>query len=616
MADPVLWAKAFVVSNDATAKKVGPWKARDYQEEMLRDKSLYKVYRCGRRCLTGDTLIMDPTDGKYYTVLDLYEKGSANVVAMDSDYTLKTQTSCPVMYNGEKEVFELTTQKGRSIKATSNHPFFTSSGWKELGDLKVGDYIAVPSELPFFGDNVIDDDTIIELASAINNCGVRFILDTIFTLKRRQITLFLSSLLLQGESKPQIEYSSDCETLIRQIAHLLLRLGTDYDIRKEQNRWTLIISDTSLLKNYSEEDIAEASPCSIVWRKITSIESKGIQDTYDLHVPGYNNFVANDIITHNTGKSETMIIEGLHKAYTHEGFRILYVTPYETQVNLIFMRMRELIQSSPLLKIEVVKMKNSPYTIEFKNGSVIMGFTTGASSGSGAASVRGQRADWLFLDEIDYMGTDDYSTVAMIAGERSDIGMTCSSTPTGARREFYKMCTDPAWGYSQHFHPSMHNPGWCQEMEDKFRASLTPSQYEHEILAEFGTEESGVFPKDKLDAALKFDYYAYSPLTSIQLRNLMGGPMPCMLDYDDNHIAPPNPYGFRCVGVDFDQFQAGSSIIVLDYDVNLKKFKVIKRVEVPRAEYSLDNAVNWIIKINNIYNPSWIFCDRGYGEQF
>lgn len=93
------------------------------------------------------------------------------------------------------------------------------------------------------------------------------------------------------------------------------------------------------------------------------------------------------------GKSETMIIEGLHKAYTHEGFRILYVTPYETQVNLVFMRMRELIQSSPLLKIEVVKMKNSPYTIEFKNGSVIMGFTTGASSGSGAASVRGQRAD-------------------------------------------------------------------------------------------------------------------------------------------------------------------------------------------------------------------------------
>ena len=102
-----------------------------------------------------------------------------------------------------------------------------------------------------------------------------------------------------------------------------------------------------------------------------------------------------------TGKSETMIVEGLHKAFTHKNFRILYVTPYENQVNLIFMRMRELIADSPLVKNEIVKMKNSPYTVEFKNGSVIMGFTTGASSGNGAASVRGQRADWLFLDEID-----------------------------------------------------------------------------------------------------------------------------------------------------------------------------------------------------------------------
>lgn len=312
------------------------------------------------------------------------------------------------------------------------------------------------------------------------------------------------------------------------------------------------------------------------------------------------------------GKTETMIVEGLHKVFTHKQFRVLYVTPYETQVNLIFMRMRELINDSPLVKNEVVRMKNSPYTIEFKNGSVIMGFTTGASSGSGAASVRGQRADWLFLDEIDYMGDLDYSTVAMIAGERPDIGMTCSSTPTGARKIFYKMCIDPAMNYSQHYHPSMHNPGWSKEMEEQYRAELTPAQYEHEILAEFGTEEAGVFPKDKVDAARNFEYYTYDELTDIQKKNLEGQPLPTRYCYDDTNHAPANP--FRCVGVDFDKFQASSSIVVLDFDVNLKKFKVIRRIEVPRSEYSLDNAVNWIIRVNNIYNPSWIFCDRGYGD--
>ena len=52
----------------------------------------------------------------------------------------------------------------------------------------------------------------------------------------------------------------------------------------------------------------------------------------------------------------------------------------------------------------------------------------------------------------------------------------------------------------------------------------------------------------------------------------------------------------------------------MDYDVYSRKFKVIKRVEVPKAEYSYDAAVNLIVELNDIYNPSWIYCDRGSGE--
>ena len=39
------------------------------------------------------------------------------------------------------------------------------------------------------------------------------------------------------------------------------------------------------------------------------------------------------------------------------------------------------------------------------------------------------------------------------------------------------------------------------------------------------------------------------------------------------------------MGVDFDKYQASSSIIILDFDVIMRKFKVIKRIEVPRGEY-------------------------------
>lgn len=47
--DPVRWAQVFVKVYDKDEKAYVPWIARWYQVEMLRDNSLKKVARCGRR---------------------------------------------------------------------------------------------------------------------------------------------------------------------------------------------------------------------------------------------------------------------------------------------------------------------------------------------------------------------------------------------------------------------------------------------------------------------------------------------------------------------------------------------------------------------------------------
>lgn len=699
---------------------------------------------------------------------------------------MQIENDCPISFNGKKSVYRLTLKGGKQIDATDNHPFFTAEGWKELKNLQVGEMLATPSKLDFFGNESIDINDIKLLAYMIGdgNCknkNIRFtqipnsaqhleieqivkhydcelfqypsnkrqydfiirknkfrhnrtypnkvknlliqydvynrsadnkvIPKKIFQLKKEQIALFLSRLFAtDGWASSsyrnqkwlcEIGYASNSEILIREISHLLLRFGIKSNVaKKTQKAWNLGIYDKKSINIFAQEigiygkekalqkvvddvnkkldldsfmpkiinkeiistmkskqvtkadlvrlwedttrqnsrlrlekyklqkqrakliakyldmqDLSLLIDGDIEWQEIKSIKYIGDFDTYDLTVSNTHNFIANDIITHNTGKTETMIVEGLHKVCTNKNFRILYVTPYENQVNLIFMRMREIIQDSPLIKNDVVRMKNSPYMIEFKNGSTIMGFTTGASSGQGAASIRGQRADWIFLDEIDYMAENDFSTVAMIAGERSDIGITASSTPTGKRGTFYRMCTDKSFGYSHHYHPSMHNPNWNQQMEDQFRAELTQSQYDHEILAIFGTEEAGVFDKNKLDKALTFKYYTYDKLTENDKRKieLSGGNYPDEYIYDRNNLPPYNP--FRCMGVDFDKYQASSSIIILDFDIDIRKFKVIKRIEVPRGEYTLDNAVKMIIELNDIYKPSWIYVDRGYGKK-
>ena len=50
--NPVLWEKVFITTVNNKTKKKEPWTARWYQAEMLMDKSLKKVARCGRR--TGE----------------------------------------------------------------------------------------------------------------------------------------------------------------------------------------------------------------------------------------------------------------------------------------------------------------------------------------------------------------------------------------------------------------------------------------------------------------------------------------------------------------------------------------------------------------------------------
>lgn len=62
------------------------------------------------------------------------------------------------------------------------------------------------------------------------------------------------------------------------------------------------------------------------------------------------------------------------------------------------------------------------------------------------------------------------------------------------------------------------------------------------------------------------------------------------------------------------KFGASSSILVLDYDMEWSKFRVIKRIEVPKSQYTYDNAVKLIIQLNEIYNPSWIYVDAGSGN--
>jgi replicative DNA helicase len=376
-------------------------------------------------------------------------------------------------------------------------------------------------------------------------------------------------------------------------------------------------------------DLARAD---LVWEEVTEIVPYGMRQTYDVFVPETHNLVCEDIMVHNTW---TMCAHMLWVAFTCnggaklvKGATCIVATPYESQARLIFDQLKTFIDNNPVLADSVSNMTKNPYYIQFKNKSQIKLFTAGTRSGSEGGSLRGQSADWIYMDEVDYMSDKDFEAIFAISLEAPQrIGVMVASTPTGRRGTFYKLCTQmhfnqeealqplegeqghyfdhdqysrkEAEGWKEFYFPTYVNPEWDVKMEKELKGMYTEVAYDHEVLANFGTEMVGVFNKDYVDEAASDGYVLLN-------RPLHDGPI--------------------AIGVDWDKYGAATQIVVTQYnplekrreDMDLPegfgRFQVINRIEIPKGEFTYDNAVKKLIELDAIYNPAFIYADRGSGE--
>lgn len=242
------------------------------------------------------------------------------------------------------------------------------------------------------------------------------------------------------------------------------------------------------------------------------------------------------------GKTECMCILILWHAFTQRNkgpnnqYDILIFGPYETQVDLIFDRLKQLIESSPILSNEL--SRSIHHRFEFKNGTTIKGLTAGANNGSGGSNnSRGQRADLLVLDEADYIGSSNITNIINIANEAPDrIKIMAASTPSGKHEEYYSWCVNSSRRYypnksdiekyefnGYEFEENEKGNGWCEiyapsvvnkellktnpdtkrtYLED-LRHELTEMRFIQEVMAEFGEEEMGVYQKKYIELAVK-----------------------------------------------------------------------------------------------------------------
>lgn len=292
-----------------------------------------------------------------------------------------------------------------------------------------------------------------------------------------------------------------------------------------------------------------------------------------------------------SGKTEALAVRAIHAALTHDDHRIILVCPYQSQVQLVFKRIKELCDQSSKYQHSVKRVVATPYpTMELWNGSEIIGFTSGSRSGGNANTLRGQGAHMIILDEADYLHPDDLGSILGILADNSNIQLWASSTPTGKRDRFYAM--NHTESFHQFHYPSMCNPNWNLQMELELKEQFTDVEYTHEVLADWGIEAAGVFQKQFLDRALR-NYH-----------------------YDDTH---PEKGWVYTIGCDWNPV-AGTQVVVVgarqeidELGQRVTKFRVVDAGVVDLEGWTELKAIGEIVRLNRKWEPFAIYIDHGGG---
>ncbi|MDR7302173.1 replicative DNA helicase [Haloactinomyces albus] len=122
-------------------------------------------------CLTSGTRLLRADTGAEVTFGELMETGERPIVwSLDDRMRMVPRPITNVFSSGVKEVFKVRLASGREIEATANHPMLTIHDWLPLGELVVGDRVAVPRSVPEpLGAEPLPESEIIMLAHLIGD---------------------------------------------------------------------------------------------------------------------------------------------------------------------------------------------------------------------------------------------------------------------------------------------------------------------------------------------------------------------------------------------------------------------------------------------------------------
>jgi hypothetical protein len=290
-------------------------------------------------------------------------------------------------------------------------------------------------------------------------------------------------------------------------------------------------------------------------------------------------------ISRRAGKTDLVCVEICFNLFTNPNLKIVVAGPQKTHTEEIVNRVRSFIRMNPALANMVTRDVSAPwYEIVLTNGSRLRGFAAGAKGTGAAVGIRGQDADKLYLEEMDYIDENAIKgAVLPILQTNPNTHLVGFSTPSGFRTPYYECCQeDPQ--YTEFHYTYKVLPHWKSVEAD--RARFTEEEWGHEFLASFGSSESGVYRPEYIDSALS------------------------IYEYEDIKRSPVWRY---CIGVDWNE-KHGTEIVVVGQDKTTGIYKIVESTLVTGSEYTQLSGIARLLEVNRKWKPDYIYIDSGNGS--
>lgn len=230
---------------------------------------------------------------------DTYKVRSFNEDTKEMGYS-----DAEVIYSGEKQCYLLTTEDGLSIECSGNHRFYTDEGWKNILKLQPGDEIYANAKC---ATNIRGRDYRSPAADAKEIC-VKYH-PVVKRDERKGIHRVREYKLIWEANANNMSPEEYIYLLNHYDGRPLTVVPKGFDVHhKNGNHFDNSIENLEILSKSEHGKIhgKTRKPKQYFARKvkIKSITPTKIKKTYDLScVVGSHNYVANEFITHNTGKT-------------------------------------------------------------------------------------------------------------------------------------------------------------------------------------------------------------------------------------------------------------------------------------------------------------------------